>query len=78
MTIKTGTRQANYRPSTLYVYTVYINVKGMYPEGGFYSLDEFYAVCPNCEFEGLNLSLLMGQPWKQQRVNSNLEASVPR
>jgi hypothetical protein len=77
MTIKTGTRQANYRLSTLYIYTIYMDVKGLYPESGFYSLDKFYSVPLKHKFKGLDLSLLVDPPQKQQRVDSDLEALVP-
>ncbi|KAL2784465.1 late exocytosis, associated with Golgi transport-domain-containing protein [Aspergillus keveii] len=46
-------------------------------ESGFYSLDQFYAVSPKREFEGLDLSSLVVPPRKRQRVDSDLEASVP-
>jgi hypothetical protein len=48
----------------MYVYTVNIDIKGLYLESGFYLLDKFYGVSLKHEFKGLDLSLLMDQPRK--------------
>jgi hypothetical protein len=46
----------------MYVYIVNMDVKGLYPESGFYSLDKFCGVSLKHEFKGLDLSLLIDQP----------------